>query len=62
MTEREAQRAKFKEATRAARAAHKLGLGDMVAIIPTALGIKPCGKCKKRQAWLNELGKKVGIG
>lgn len=30
------------------------GLGDTIAKITTALGIKPCGGCKKRQTWLNE--------
>lgn len=31
------------------------GLGDTVAKITTALGIKPCRPCKKRQEWLNKL-------
>jgi hypothetical protein len=31
------------------------GLGDTVAKITTAMGIKPCGKCKERQAKLNAL-------
>ena len=30
------------------------GLGDTVAKITKAVGIKPCGKCKKRQALLNK--------
>ena len=30
------------------------GLGDTIAKITTAIGIKPCGKCKKRQAQLNK--------
>jgi hypothetical protein len=50
----------------------KPGLGDMVAAglssvgitperVSKALGVKDCG-CKKRQAKLNELGRKFGIG
>lgn len=31
------------------------GLGDTIAKIITAIGIKPCGGCKKRQALLNRL-------
>lgn len=31
------------------------GLGDTVAKITKAVGIKPCGKCKKRQARLNKM-------
>ena len=31
------------------------GLGDLVADGTKALGVKPCGNCKKRQAWLNRL-------
>jgi hypothetical protein len=30
------------------------GLGDTVAAVTTAAGIKPCGACKKRQAALNK--------
>jgi hypothetical protein len=30
------------------------GLGDTIAKITSAVGIKPCGGCKKRQAALNE--------
>ena len=30
------------------------GLGDTIAKITTAVGIKPCGGCKKRQAEWNE--------
>ena len=47
------------------------GLGDMVASGLSAIGItkervsaavgKPCG-CAKRQAALNELGRRIGIG
>lgn len=29
-------------------------LGDRIAAATKAVGIKPCGGCKKRQAWLNE--------
>jgi hypothetical protein len=49
----------------------KPGLGDMVASGLSAIGItkervaaavgKPCG-CAKRQAALNELGRRIGIG
>jgi hypothetical protein len=31
------------------------GLGDTIANITKAIGIKPCGGCKKRQAKLNKL-------
>jgi hypothetical protein len=31
------------------------GLGDTIAKVTTALGIKPCGGCKKRQELLNKL-------
>ncbi|WP_020675568.1 hypothetical protein [Geopsychrobacter electrodiphilus] len=30
------------------------GLGDSIAKLTSALGIKPCGGCKKRQAYLNK--------
>lgn len=30
------------------------GLGDVVARVTKKLGIKECGGCKKRRAWLNE--------
>lgn len=33
--------------------AKPVGLGDTVAAVTTAAGIKPCGGCKKRQAALN---------
>jgi hypothetical protein len=39
-----------------------MGLGDMVAAVTKAVGVKPCGGCKERQAWLNEAGKRIGIG
>lgn len=29
------------------------GLGDLVADGTKALGVTPCGGCKRRQAWLN---------
>ena len=32
-----------------------MGIGDLVADGTKALGVKPCGKCRKRQAWLNRL-------
>lgn len=31
------------------------GLGDTIAKITSAVGIKPCGGCKKRQEKLNDL-------
>ena len=31
-----------------------VGLGDTVAKMTKAVGIKPCGGCKKRQEWLNK--------
>ena len=31
------------------------GLGDVVAAATAAVGIKPCGGCKKRQELLNDL-------
>ena len=31
-----------------------VGMGDAVAAVTTAAGIKPCGGCKKRQAALNK--------
>jgi hypothetical protein len=31
-----------------------VGIGDTVAAVTTAAGIKPCGGCKKRQAALNK--------
>lgn len=31
------------------------GLGDVVAGVTSALGIKPCAGCKKRQDWLNRM-------
>jgi hypothetical protein len=30
------------------------GLGDVVARVTSAIGIKPCGGCGKRRKWLNE--------
>lgn len=30
------------------------GLGDTIAKVTSAVGIKPCGGCKKRQAKLNK--------
>jgi hypothetical protein len=30
------------------------GIGDVVAAATTAVGVKPCGGCKKRQAALNK--------
>lgn len=31
------------------------GLGDVVAALTKAVGIKPCRGCKQRQSWLNKL-------
>lgn len=30
------------------------GFGDTVAKLTSAVGLKPCGGCKKRQEWLNK--------
>lgn len=30
------------------------GIGDTIAKITHAMGIKQCGGCKKRQEWLNK--------
>jgi hypothetical protein len=35
---------------------YKKGLGDRVADLTKAVGIKPCEACKKRQAKLNQIG------
>jgi hypothetical protein len=40
----------------------RMGLGDMVAAVTKAVGIKPCGGCLERQKALNEWGKIIGIG
>jgi hypothetical protein len=37
------------------------GLGDMVAAATSAVGVKPCSACKRRQAWLNRLGHAAGV-
>lgn len=29
-------------------------IGDRIASMTKAVGIQPCGGCKKRQKWLNE--------
>jgi hypothetical protein len=40
----------------------RLGVGDVIAAGLHAIGFrKKCGGCQKRQAALNELGKKVGL-
>jgi hypothetical protein len=31
------------------------GLGDTIAKITTAVGIKPCGGCNRRKEWLNRV-------
>ena len=31
------------------------GFGDTVAKVTKALGVKPCGRCQKRQQKLNEI-------
>ncbi len=36
-------------------AAQSRGLGDTIAKVTAALGIKPCGGCKERQEKLNKL-------
>lgn len=30
------------------------GLGDAVARVTKAVGIKPCGPCERRREWLNK--------
>lgn len=37
------------------------GLGDVVAKMTSAVGIKPCGGCKKRQEALNKLVPFTGV-
>jgi hypothetical protein len=29
------------------------GLGDAIATVTEAIGVKPCNGCKERQSWLN---------
>lgn len=29
------------------------GIGDLISAGTRAVGVKPCGGCKRRQAWLN---------
>jgi hypothetical protein len=36
------------------QAVESRGLGDTIAKATRAIGIKPCGGCKKRQEWLNK--------
>lgn len=54
-----------KEASRGARQPHRvrlpgfvndddIGLGDMITKATSALGIKPCGGCRRRAATLNQ--------
>jgi hypothetical protein len=43
------------EVTKACFKNQSKGLGDTIAKVTTALGIKPCGGCKERQRALNEL-------
>ena len=31
------------------------GLGDVIAAMTSAVGIKPCKGCKRRQTWLNKI-------
>jgi hypothetical protein len=33
----------------------KKGLGDVIAAMTNAVGIKPCKGCKRRQAFLNKI-------
>ena len=62
----------IKQRVKAFRERQSPGLGDMVAAglsavgitperVSAALGVKDCG-CKKRQAALNALGRRLGIG
>jgi hypothetical protein len=30
------------------------GAGDLLKILTTSVGIKPCSPCQKRQEWLNK--------
>jgi len=32
----------------------QVGLGDAVAAVTQAFGVKPCGGCQKRKEWLNK--------
>lgn len=41
--------------TRAEREARWKGLGDVVASVTKAVGIKPCGSCRERQQKLNAI-------
>lgn len=34
---------------------NSFGVGDAVAVVTKAVGIKPCGKCKQRQQQLNRV-------
>ena len=40
-------------AERSAAEVERVKIGDVIAGMTSALGIKPCGDCKKRQAALN---------
>lgn len=39
----------------ASKPASMRGLGDAVARVTSAVGVKPCGGCKKRQEALNKM-------
>lgn len=41
--------------TRVSHVCKSRGVGDTVAKVTKAFGVKPCGKCKKRQQALNEM-------
>lgn len=38
------------------------GLGDYIAAATKAIGFRECGGCGRRRAWLNEAGRRFGIG
>ncbi len=35
------------------------GIGDRLAAVFAAVGIKECGGCAKRKVWLNKLGRRI---
>jgi hypothetical protein len=43
----------FEQASKLKLALRRARIGDKIATATTAVGIKPCGACKKRQAILN---------
>mgnify|MGYP005841394783 CR=1 FL=1 len=45
---------KDQEAARKKDQTQSRGVGDTIAKATSAVGIKPCGRCKKSQKWLND--------